>query len=317
MAEVVNADADAALLSLLMVLRERGYDFVTPTPASHARVLARSSRRKARSLVDILGWSLPFAPELIDTELHDLLARAAALEPAEAGCLRSLIRISSLMGNLYVHSAYPTNGRDAVFFGPDSYRFARMIRAELARHPAPRNANIVDIGTGAGVGAIVAARQSHVGTVTGTDVNPLALRLAAVNARAAKVSLVPVLTDELNGIPGEIDLALANPPYIIDESGPQYRDGGRMHGAELSLRMARAAVPRLAPGGRLLLYTGSAIVDGWDALRAALTELAAESGCALRYGELDPDVFGEELERDAYRDVDRIAVVEAVLERRR
>jgi hypothetical protein len=28
-----------------------------------------------------------------------------------------------------------------------------------------------------------------------------------------------------------------------------------------------------------------------------------------RYQELDPDVFGEELEREVYRDVDRIAAV--------
>ncbi|MFA9201722.1 MAG: hypothetical protein ACEQR8_11185, partial [Cypionkella sp.] len=55
-----------------------------------------------------------------------------------------------------------------------------------------------------------------------------------------------------------------------------------------------------------------AIVEGHDALGAALTKLAEASGCALRYFELDPDVFGEELAKPAYRTVDRIAVVAAI-----
>ena len=38
----------------------------------------------------------------------------------------------------------------------------------------------------------------------------------------------------------------------------------------------------------------------------------AKAGCSLDYRELDPDVFGEELDRPAYRDVDRIAVVAAI-----
>ena len=57
------------------------------------------------------------------------------------------------------------------------------------------------------------------------------------------------------------------------------------------------------------------IVRGEDGLRAALADLAGKQGCTLDYAELDPDVFGEELERDAYRDVDRIAVVVAVFTR--
>jgi hypothetical protein len=36
----------------------------------------------------------------------------------------------------------------------------------------------------------------------------------------------------------------------------------------------------------------------------------------MRYREIDPDVFGEELDDPAYRDVDRIALVAVVLTRR-
>ena len=57
----------------------------------------------------------------------------------------------------------------------------------------------------------------------------------------------------------------------------------------------------------LVLYTGVAIIGGVDAvLEAARPRLR---GWAWSYREIDPDVFGEELEQPAYGDVDRIAAV--------
>jgi len=304
---------DMALLQLIDGLRERAYCFVTPTPATHARVVARSGRERARSLADIFGWSLPFDPDLLEPELLGALELAAMLQPTGDGLARSQLRASTLMGDTYLHSAYPTHERDAVFFGPDSYRFAGLIEAELARRPLAAHGHIVDIGTGAGVGAIVAGKLSGVGTATATDINPRALRLATVNARAAGIALQVVRGDDLGGVIRAIDLALANPPYIIDDDKRRYRHGGGMHGAEVALHMACEGMKRLAPGGRLILYTGSAIVSGEDALNAALVGAASANACVLRYRELDPDVFGEELERPAYRDVDRIALVAAIL----
>src|SRR5690606_3151280 len=102
-------------------------------------------------------------------------------------------------------------------------------------------------------------------------------------------------------------------PYIADVS-QTYQHGGGMHGGEVPLAWAKAALERLAPGGRMLLYTGAAIVAGGrDELREALTDLARAQGAAIDYREIDPDVFGEELEREAYADVERIAVATCVL----
>ena len=72
---------------------------------------------------------------------------------------------------------------------------------------------------------------------------------------------------------------------------------------------------RLAGGGRLILYTGSAIIGGADPLREALASALAVRGCSLRYREIDPDVFGEELDGPAYAEVDRIALVAAIATR--
>jgi methylase of polypeptide subunit release factors len=306
---------EPALVQLLRTLAERGYRFVTATPATHARVVARSDRQLARDLSDVLGWSLPFAPDLLDDDIRRLLEAGDAIKPAGAGRWRSRYRVSSLGDRLYLHSAYPTQAADSVFFGPDSYRFADLIESELGRVPPRRGAHIVDIGTGAGVGAIVAATRCPDAKVTATDINPKALCLAAINAEAAGVGIERVESGDLTGVDDPIDIAFANPPYIIDDGDRAYRDGGGMHGGQVSLDMARMATARLAPGGRLVLYTGSAIVRGGDPLRDALAELAAQRGLSLSYRELDPDVFGEELESDAYADVDRIAVVAAVLAR--
>jgi methylase of polypeptide subunit release factors len=312
-----DQDSERALLALLRLLAEQGYRFVTPTPATHARVVARPDRQEARNLADVLGWSLPFEPALLDAELFDMLVNADALQSSSDGRLKSRYRVSSLRGALFLHSAYPTDADDAVFFGPDSYRFADLITSELAGCPYPAGAKLVDIGAGAGVGAITAARFCPDLQVTMTDINSDALRLARINASAAGIQADTVAAAGLDGVSGLLDIALANPPYIVDSAGRDYRDGGGMHGAEVALDMAVAALGRLSPGGRLILYTGSAIVDGSDRLRAALGEIAANHGCSMRYREIDPDMFGEELEHPAYRDVDRIAIVAAILTRNR
>nr|WP_315383232.1 methyltransferase [uncultured Sphingomonas sp.] len=313
----VAAEDEATVLGdLIAYLKQQDYHFITPTPATHARVLARADRQRATDLRDVFGWSLPFARDLLDASLLEALEAAGLIEGARA-LLRSKVRVSTLGPDLLVHSAYPTDDTDAVFFGPDSYRFARFIADELRRCPEREGSTLVDIGTGAGAGAIAAAHCCPKVDIVMTDINPAALRLARVNAQAAGVAARFVQGDDLSGIAGELDLVLANPPYIIDPAGRAYRDGGDLHGAGVALAMACEAVPRLAAGGRFLLYTGSAIVRGADGLHDRLMQLAAAEGCRLRYEEIDPDVFGEELETAAYADVERIALVTAVIERGR
>lgn len=309
----MTRNADSALLDLLKALDARGYDFVAPTPASHARVVRRPGKARARDLRDMLGWSLPFAPGSIDPKIADLLRQAGMIERAGDGLLRSRLRVSRLHGRLFLHSAYPTDTADSVFFGPDSYRFADLIATELARAPLMPGAHVVDIGAGAGVGGIVAGLVSERPRVTLTDVNPKALRLARINAAAAGVAVDTIETDTLDRVADPIDLAVINPPYIIDGRDRAYRNGGGMHGGEVPLRMTRMAADRLAPGGRLVLYTGAAIVDGRNPLCEAFASLAAMLGFSFACRELDPDVFGEELATPAYRDVERIALLAVTL----
>jgi SAM-dependent methyltransferase len=300
--------SEEALMALLVALKARRYSWITPTPATQQRVLARPDRRVGSDLADIFGWSLPFAPEALESDLLGLMY-AGDIVAQRGNLLASTMRVSSLDDRLFLHSAYPTAAGDAVFFGPDTYRFARFIAQ--AAGPARR---LVDIGCGSGAGAVVAARASGAGEIVMSDVNPAALRLARINAAASGLVATTSFasSDILRGVQGMFDLVISNPPYLVDDEQRVYRHGGEMLGAGLSLRIAREAAERLNPGGQLLLYTASAIVRGVDAFADAVVPMLRACGCTVAYEEIDPDVFGEELDRPAYRHVDRIAVVGVV-----
>ncbi|HET9620206.1 MAG TPA: hypothetical protein VFP84_02485, partial [Kofleriaceae bacterium] len=62
------------------------------------------------------------------------------------------------------------------------------------------------------------------------------------------------------------------------------------------------------------LYTGSPVVAGRHPLRDALAPILADRPCRARWHEIDPDVFGEELDGAAYGRVERIAVVSLVVD---
>ncbi|HEX8528246.1 methyltransferase [Allosphingosinicella sp.] len=306
----VLTGTDSALLDLLHALRALDYRFVTVTPETHRRAVAGRPGKAAADLRDVFGWSLPFDPGALPGAVLDALERSRMIGRA-GGLRRSRIRVSSLERTLFLHSAFPTEAEDSIFLGPDSYRFARFVRSRIpALGPVRR---LVDIGAGAGVGAIAAAPLVPGARLTLTDVNPLALRVARINARFAGLEVETVEGPGLSAVEGPIDLAIANPPFVVDPAKRRYRDGGGMRGAAVSLEWAIEAARRIAPGGTVLLYTGSAITDGCDGLRVALEEQLPALGCSLDYGEIDPDIFGELIEEPGYEGVERIAAIGAAI----
>ncbi len=299
------SSADAALLTLGRELREFGYHFVTPTPATHARVNARPVNAWSRDLRDVFGWSRPFQSGVVPGGMLDAMRQADIVEAFEDGW-RSTLRLSSLGGDLFWHSAFPTSAADAVFFGPDTYRFVQAVAAEIG--PVRR---AVDVCSGAGPGAVALARRRPAAEVMMADINDNALRLGRVNARLAGVAdrVTAHRSDLLAGVAGAFDLVIANPPYLLDPGERTYRHGGGPLGAGLSLGIVDAALDRLTPGGTLVLYTGVAIVDGHDAFQTDAAARLDAYGARWAYREIDPDVFGEELTDGAYATADRIAAV--------
>lgn len=306
MSEISPDGVEAELLRLARAVQSTDYAFTTPTPASHARVNARPGSAWAEDLAGVFGWSRPFREGVMPPGMLALMRKADVLVPGDAG-FRSAVRLSSLDGLLFMHSAYPTTAADAVFFGPDTYRFARAILAHLGQRGPVRRA--VDIGCGGGPGAVLLARANPDAEVLAVDINPAALRMTRVNAALAGVRVAAVESDLLSAVAGTFDLIVSNPPYLVDPDVRAYRHGGGPLGAGLSLAILDAAMGRLTPGGTLLLYTGAAIVNGADPFKTAAIAQIGGSGASWTYEELDPDVFGEELSGGAYQVADRIAAV--------
>lgn len=316
---------EEALADLLRGLLAQGYRFITPTPLTHQRVLARDPNALAADLRGVFGWSRTFTARTLPPALLSALDEGGMLLSRD-GAMQSKVRVSALGDDLFLHSAYPTLDDDSVFFGPDTYRFARFIEQSIEAFARTETQNaepvrVLDIGCGSGAGGIAAARRlaqhgrpSH---VTLNDINPCALHLASVNAAVARVPFTLVQGDALQAIEGEFDLIVSNPPYMADPRHRAYRDGGGGLGRELSVRIAERSLKRLAPGGRLLLYTGVAIVDGADPFVSEVEPLLRAAGCEWTYEEIDPDVFGEELEAAPYDRADRIAAVGLVATRKR
>ncbi|GAA2754198.1 DUF7059 domain-containing protein [Amnibacterium kyonggiense] len=111
---------------------------------------------------------------------------------------------------------------------------------------------VLDLGTGSGVQALIAARSA--GTVVATDVSARALDFAGFNAALNRVrldlregSLYEPVADE------RFDRVVTNPPFVITprvDGVPAYtyRDGG-FGGDGLVEAVVRGAAEHLAPGG--------------------------------------------------------------------
>jgi release factor glutamine methyltransferase len=293
--------AGVALVELGRALRSRGYEYVAVTPDTHRLVLERHPY-PARDLRDVFGWSRPFTPDILGEDLLALARRAAVIQTEGGNLLRSTVRFSSLGRQLYAHSAFPTLAADAVFFGPDTYRFS----AFLARSLRPCGC-LVDIGCGSGAGGLGAAAFAD--RVVLADINAAAVRLTAVNAALAGISAEIVQSDVFKAISGPIHTVIANPPYLRDAAARVYRNGGGQYGEALSLRILRESLGRVEAGGRIVLYTGAAVVDGHDIFRELAEPICRNFGATFDYAELDPDVFGSDLADDSYARVERFAAV--------
>jgi methylase of polypeptide subunit release factors len=115
--------------------------------------------------------------------------------------------------------------------------------------PRPRVERALDVGTGSGVHALLAAQ--HAGHVVATDVNPRALAYTELNAALNGARNIEVRQGSLfEPVPGEtFDLITCNAPYVVSpERRWVYRDS-EFQDDEVSERLLAAAAEHLADGG--------------------------------------------------------------------
>jgi release factor glutamine methyltransferase len=135
----------------------------------------------------------------------------------------------------------------------DTWLLAETLRAAAV----PAGARVLDVGTGTGLLALVAA-GGGAGQVTAVDVCARAVMAARINAWLRGLRIHVVRGNLLEAFDGEVfDVIVANPPYVCAEDPPSGRgvvswNGGPQGRAVLD-RLCVAAPPSLAPGGTLLL----------------------------------------------------------------
>ena len=144
--------------------------------------------------------------------------------------------------------------------------------------PRARVARALDVGTGSGVHALLAA--AHAEHVVATDVNPRAIAFTELNAALNGVTNVECRSGSLfEPVAGEtFDLITCNAPYVVSpESRWAYRDSG-FRADEVSERVVREAAARLRDGGYATLIV-SWLAEDEDAPDERAFEWIADSGC--------------------------------------
>ncbi|HEX7122457.1 MAG TPA: HemK2/MTQ2 family protein methyltransferase [Gemmatimonadaceae bacterium] len=137
-------------------------------------------------------------------------------------------------------------------FNPKLFRSGEFLARALSQQLVPPGADVLDMGTGSGIGAIAAANWAN--RVVAVDINPDAVRCARINALLNRLEdRVDVrhgdLFDAVNG--ERFDVVLFNPPYFRGE--PRDAAEAAWRSVDVVERFAAGLGAHLKPGGHALV----------------------------------------------------------------
>jgi release factor glutamine methyltransferase len=139
---------------------------------------------------------------------------------------------------------------------------------ELQASGTPR---VVDVGTGSGCIALALAKELPNAEIHATDTSPAALEIARVNAARHQLERIHFhQTDLLEGLRGEFDFVVSNPPYVgeseedtvqleVRKFEPRSAVFAGPRGTEVISRLIPQAHPALRPGGWLVMEISGTI----------------------------------------------------------
>jgi methylase of polypeptide subunit release factors len=253
------ADTRAAAV-LGAALRRAGYvetpvlDLLGEDAYSHGRDDVplderRLTASRLSTVVRLLFLQLPVPRERVASALGErAVAALEAIGIAEVGPeVRVRARILPVGELLVASDDYPQRDDE----DPADYVAAYTSTSRLCDCLTPRirGARMLDVGTGSGVQALLAARKAA--SVVATDVNPRALAFTEINAALNGFTNIEVRRGSLfEAVAGErFDLITCNAPYVVSpENRWAYRDSG-LEGDEITRRVVLAAAEHLAEGG--------------------------------------------------------------------
>jgi methylase of polypeptide subunit release factors len=182
---------------------------------------------------------------------------ATGLGRADGNAVVPLGRIAPVEGVLLASDAYSRGEDDAAYVAT----YTPTARTCALLTPRPRVGRALDVGTGSGIHALLAA--AHSDHVVATDVNERAVAFAAFNAALNGFDHVEVRRGSLfEPVEGELfDLIVCNAPFVVSpESRFVFRDG-LLPADELSERVVAGSVSHLAEGGFATLLVSWVAAD--------------------------------------------------------
>ena len=267
-----------------------------PSP-SQVPVLLRSlaDGEPLTTLIRLFVVAVPVAAEAAAAALAPLpLERAAAMNLVTAddgsGLVRSLLHVvpagpvlvaSDLTPDLSRLPRHVVMGVSATSWTLANLTFRRPVETAL------------DVGTGCGIQALLAAR--HAARVTATDVNVRALAFTRFSAALNGLDNVELVEGDLFEPVADrrFDLVVGNPPFVVSPDDEfAYRDGGRV-GDDLSRAVVESAATTLAPGGFAHVLV-SWLHGGDDDWSEPLRRWTDGSGCdawLFRFESQDPESY--------------------------
>ncbi|MFB4305388.1 methyltransferase [Actinomadura sp. GTD37] len=201
---------------------------------------------------------------------------AAGLVETSGGEMRALLRVEPVEGVGgdghvgYVVSDLKVRPGSGVPAG-DHVVGAGGASGNLARLVVHRAVdNVLDLGTGCGVQAVHLAARNPSARIAATDVNPRALRLAAMSFALSGVDGAELLEGSLlEPVRGRrFDLIVSNPPFVVaPDEGPRftYRESG-MAGDDFCRTLVGEAPKYLSDGGYCQLLANWLHIGGvpWE-----------------------------------------------------
>lgn len=148
------------------------------------------------------------------------------------------------------------------------------LRASGSGSPASGRLRIVDVGTGSGCIALALAKELPDAEIHATDISPTALEVARANAARHQLEERVRFhqADLLEGLHGEFDFAVSNPPYVgeseedtvqleVRKFEPRGAVFAGPKGTEVIARLLPQAHAALRPGGWLVMEISGTIVQ--------------------------------------------------------
>ncbi len=242
----------------------------TSVPVARRRVAAHESPLAALVSLFLIGDPLEEPERRLGPGAERLVAAGLARE--DAGALRRQVTVVP-HDDVLIASDDPQGSIGATYV-PEVSRSSATLASLTVRKPVER---VLDVGTGNGIQAVLAAR--HAGAVVATDVSERALAFAEFNCALNGVDSVELrLGNFLEPVAGErFGLVVSNPPFAISpENDLVFRDSGL--GRDRVSEELVLSLPSVLEADGFASTTASWIVEGEDA-SARPREWLERAGC--------------------------------------